>query len=135
MAPKPVDNNYVASRKGRNDTLHVVVVDDTGSVTGIQGNILEKFLSLSKAKDATADADNPTRTYYKDYVALNSVYAYAGYNPSQATDSYHGTTPLANGFSTGYVANTTGSGLWGQEAQGVDFSSVGNVTYSLACGS
>ena len=131
LAPKPVDNNYVASRKGRNDTLHVVVVDDTGSITGIQGNILEKFLSLSKAKDATADADNPTRTYYKDYLALNSIYAYAGYNPSQATDGYHGTTPLANGFSTGYVANTTGSGLWGQDAQGVDFSSLGNQTYSL----
>ena len=134
LAPKPTDNNFVASRKGRNDTLHVVVVDDKGSISGIQGNILEKFLSLSKAKDATADADNPTRTYYKDYVALNSKYVYTGYNPSQAADAYHGTTPLANGFSTGYTPNTTGSGLWGQEAQNIDFSSLGNVAYSFAGG-
>ena len=134
IAPKPLDNNYSATRSGRNDTLHVVVVDDTGSVTGIQGNILEKFGNLSKAKDATADADNPTKVYYKDYLALNSKYIFAGYNPSTAADTIHGTEPLANGFSTGYVANTTGAGLWGQDAQGVDFSSIGNVTYGLAGG-
>ena len=134
IAPKPLDNNYSATRSGRNDTLHVVVVDDTGSVTGIQGNILEKFGNLSKAKDATADADNPTKVYYKDYLALNSNYIFAGYNPSTAADTIHGTEPLANGFSTGYVANTVGAGLWGQDAQGVDFSSVGNTTYTLAGG-
>ena len=134
LAPKPIDTNFTATRKGRNDTLHVVVVDDKGGISGIQGNILEKFLSLSKAKDATADADNPTRTYYKDFVALQSKYVYAGYNPSQGTDGYHGTTPLANGFSTGYTANTTGAGLWGQEAQGIDFSSLGNVSYEMAGG-
>ena len=134
IAPKPVDNNFSSSRSGRNDAIHVVVVDDKGTITGIQGNILEKFVSLSKAEDATADADNPTRVFYKDYVALNSKYVYAGYNASQATDGFHGTTPLANGFSSGFTANTTASGLWGQDAQGVDFSSLGNVTYTLAGG-
>ena len=134
IAPKPLDNNYSSSRSGRNDTLHVVVVDDKGTVSGIQGNILEKFSNLSKAKDATADADNPTKVYYKDYLALNSNYIYAGYNTSAAADSYHGTRPLANGFSSGYVANTVGSGLWGQDAQGVNFSSLGNNTYTLTGG-
>jgi hypothetical protein len=132
--PKPVDNNFSSSRSGNNDAIHVVVVDDKGSVTGVQGNILEKFLSLSKAKDATADGDNPTRTYYKDFVALNSNYIYAGYNTSQATDGFHRTSPKANGFSTGYVANTIGAGLWGQDAQGVNFSSIGNKAYTLAGG-
>ncbi len=134
IAPKPVDNNFSSSRSGNNDAIHVVVVDDKGSVTGVQGNILEKFLSLSKSKDATADGDNPTRTYYKDFVALNSNYIYAGYNTSQATDGFNGTSPLANGFSTGYTANTIGSGLWGQDAQGVNFSSIGNKSYSLGGG-
>mgnify|MGYP001460106108 CR=1 FL=1 len=134
IAPKPVDNNFSSSRSGNNDAIHIVVVDDKGSVTGVQGNILEKFLSLSKSKDATADGDNPTRTYYKDFVALNSNYIYAGYNTSQATDGFNGTSPLANGFSTGYTANTIGSGLWGQDAQGVNFSSIGNKSYSLGGG-
>ena len=49
IVPKAsVDNNYSTSRSGHNDTVHVVVVDDKGSVTGIQGNILEKFGNLSK---------------------------------------------------------------------------------------
>ena len=94
LAPKPVDSNFSASRSGKNDSIHVVVVDDQGTVTGSQGTILEKFLSLSKAKDATADASNPTRTYYKDFIALNSNYIYAGYNTSQAVDAFHGTSPL-----------------------------------------
>ena len=134
LAPKPVDSNFSSSRNGKNDAIHVVVVDDQGTLTGSQGNILEKFLSLSKAKDATADGDNPTRTYYKDYVALNSNYIYAGYNTSQSTDGYHGTSPKANGFSTGYTANTIAAGLWGQDAQGVNFSSIGNKSYTLTGG-
>ena len=131
IAPKPVDNNFSTSRSGRNDAIHVVVIDDKGSITGIQGNLLEKFISLSKASDATANADNPTRVYYKDYVATSSKYIYAGYNPSQAPDTVHGTVPVANGFSSGYVPNTTPSGIWGQEAQSINFSSLGNTTYTM----
>ena len=134
LAPKPIDTNYSASRSGRNDAIHIVVVDDRGTISGIQGNLLEKFLNLSKASDATADADSPTRTYYKDFVALNSKYIYSGYNTSQAVDSYHGTSPKAVGFSDGYVPNSIGEGLWGQEAQGVEFSALGNVTYTLGGG-
>ena len=134
LAAKPVDNNYSASRNGRNDALHVVVVDDSGAITGIQGNILEKHLSLSKALDATADADNPTRVYYKDYISLNSRYIFAGYNVSQSEDTYHGTRPLAVGFSTNFVPYTTPEGLFGQEAQDVRFSSIGRVTYELGGG-
>ena len=63
IAPRPLTGNYVSQRNGKNDGIHVVVVDDTGSVTGIQGNILEKFLNLSKASDATADGDSPTKSY------------------------------------------------------------------------
>ena len=134
LAPKPVDSNYSSSRNGHNDAIHVVVVDDIGTVTGVQGSILEKYLSLSKAKDATADGDNPTRTYYKDFIANRSKYIYAGYNTSQATDSFNGTTPLANGFSVGYTPNTIGEGLWGQDAQGINYSSIGNHSYTLGGG-
>jgi len=57
IAPKPVDNNYSATRSGRNDAIHVVVVDDNGTITGIQGNIVEKFNSLSKAVDAVSSVN------------------------------------------------------------------------------
>ena len=134
IAPRPVASNYVTQRNGKNDGIHVVVVDDTGSVTGIQGNILEKFTNLSKAVDATSDGDAPTKTYYKNFVADNSSYIFAGKNPSSGADSYWGTTPLASGFSTSFTPITTGAGLWGLEAQGVTFSSIGSVSYTFTGG-
>ena len=134
LAPRPISNNYSVSRKGRGDAIHVVVVDDTGSVTGIQGSILEKHLSLSKASDATADADAPTKIYYKDFVSINSTEVFPGYSPANAADAYHGTSPKAIGFSTNYVPYTVGEGVWGQEAQEVYFSALGNVSYKLQGG-
>ena len=134
IAPRPVTSNYVAERNGKNDGIHVVVIDDTGSVTGIQGNILEKFTNLSKAGDGTSDGDAPTKTFYKNFVADNSAYIYAGKNPSSEVDSYWGTTPLASGFSAAFTPVTTGAGLWGLDAQGVTFSSIGSVSYTFAGG-
>ena len=134
IAPKPISSNYSTSRSGRGDSIHVVVYDDTGSITGIQGNILEKHLFLSKASDAGANADNPTKIYYKDFVARNSTQIFPGYNPSNAADSYWNTEPLAVGFSTNYVKYTTSEGLWGQTAQDTVFSAIGNVSYDLGGG-
>ncbi len=134
IAGRPVDSNFSSSRSGGGDSLHVVVVDDDGSVTGIQGNILEKHTFLSKAKDSTADGSAPTRNYYKDYLINGSQYIFAGYNPSIGEDSYHGTAPAATGFSTNFVPVTTGAGQWGQDAQGIQFSAVGNKTYTFGGG-
>ena len=134
IAPRPVDNQYVTQRNGSNDALHVVVVDDTGSVTGVQGNILESFLSLSKASDGEADADNPTKTFYKDFIALNSKFIFAGYNPSQKEDTFHNTLPVASGFSSGNTPNSVAEGLWGQVALNNNFASLGSVSYALKGG-
>ena len=94
VAPKPLTSNFVAQRQGKNDSMHIVVIDDTGSITGIQGNILETHLNLSKAKDAIADGETGKKTFYKDFLALNSSQIYAGYNPSQAHDAYFNTCLL-----------------------------------------
>ena len=134
IAPRPVDTQYAVQRKGSNDALHIVVVDDTGDVTGIQGNILEKFLSLSKASDAEADADAPTKTFYKDYLALNSQYIFAGYNPSIKEDTYRNTLPVASGFSTSFTPYTNAQGLWDQTAANNHFAALGNNAYSLGGG-
>ena len=65
IAPKPTASAYVTDRDGKNDGIHVVVVDDNGEVTGIKGNVLEKHLDLSKALDAVSAARAPLKTYYK----------------------------------------------------------------------
>ena len=134
IASKPVTSNYVSERQGANDSLHLVVVDDTGDITGVQGNILEKHTFLSKAKDAVADGESGKKTYYKDYLVDNSSQIYAGYNPSQGTDAYWLTSPKADGFSTAYTKYTTADGTWGVNAQGINFSSLGNVSYTFGGG-
>ena len=130
IAPKPISSNYSLSRLGKNDGIHVVIVDDLGSVTGIQGNLLEKHLFLSKASDAISAENSPQKVFWKDYLALNSAYVYAGDNPSDGSDGF----VAASGFSSGFTAITTASGLWNQDAQGVTYNVIGNTTYNLTGG-
>lgn len=129
---KPGTNSYVSQRNGRNDALNIVVVDASGSVTGVVGSILEKFGNLSKASDAEVSPQKSV--YYKDYLAVNSQYVYAGLSPVNATDAYWGTRSLPGGFSSGVTAITASAGSWGQEAKDITFSSLGNVAYRLTGG-
>ena len=141
LAARPTTNVYVDDRDGHNDGAHVVIVDDKGSVTGIRGNLLEKHLHLSKAFDAVSSVNSPQKTWYENYLADFSEYVYAGGNPSNAADAYHGTNPVATGFatysgvkSTAFTPISTGDGLWGQNAQGVTFAAIGNTSYTLKGG-
>ena len=140
LAPKPISNQYTLERQGYGDGLHVVVVDDLGSITGNQGTILETHLGLSKALDSVSSVNSPQKNWYEQYLADFSSQIYAGGNPSSAADAFHGTTPRATGFTT-YSGNaasftpiTLSDGLWGQTAQGVTFSAIGNKTYTLSGG-
>ena len=134
IAPKPTSNVYVTDRQGKNDAMHVVVVDDLGSITGIKGNILEKHVSISKAKDAVSAVNSPQKTFYKDYLADFSENIFAGGNPGQSADAYFGTDPRATGFSADFTPVSTADGLWGLDAQGVTYNAIGNVTYTLTGG-
>ena len=134
IAGKPKTNKYSLDRNGKNDGLHVVVVDDLGDVTGIQGQILEKHTNLSKALDAVSDVNSPQKIWYEQFLADFSDNVYAGSNPGGAADTHWGTTPQPTGFSAGFTKNTTAQGLWGQNAQGVTFSAIGKATYTLSGG-
>ena len=134
IAGKPKTNKYSLDRNGKNDGIHVVVVDDLGDVTGIQGQILEKHTNLSKALDAVSDVNSPQKIWYEQFLADFSDNVYAGSNPSAADDANWGTTPLSTGFSAGFTKNTTAQGLWGQNAQGVTFTAIGKATYTLTAG-
>ena len=52
LADAPGTSTFVNARGGRYDEVHVVVIDDSGDITGNAGTILEKHLNLSKATDA-----------------------------------------------------------------------------------
>ena len=134
LAPKPTTSQYTAQRQGYGDGLHIVVVDDNGTITGNTGALLETHLGLSKALDAVSAVNSPQKIWYEAYLADFSSQIYAGGNPSSSADAYHGTSPKATGFSTSFTKITTGDGLWGQDAQGVTFAAIGNKTYTLAGG-
>jgi len=134
IAPRPTSNQYSLDRAGKNDALHIAVVDDRGTITGNSGTIIEKFVGISKAFDSISSVNSPQKIWYEQFLADFSSQVYAGSNPSSAADSYHGTAPRAVGFSTAFTPYTTSQGLWGQNAQGITFSSIGNVSYTLAGG-
>jgi hypothetical protein len=130
IAPKPVTNEFSLDRNSKNDTVHVVVFDDTGSITGIQGNLLERHLNLSKATDSVSAVNSPQKVFYKDYIAQFSRYIYSGNNISDGSPT---TEVVATGFSDGFTAISTGD-EWHQETQDVTFNAVGNLVYTLVGG-
>ena len=141
LAPKPGTSIYVDDRQGHNDQLHIAVVDDTGDVTGIKGNILEKHVDLSKASDTVSNVNAPQRTYFKDYLRDLSANIYAGKDPLAAADAFHGTTPVATGFTayTGvkaasFTKDDSSTNQSGTIAQDKQFLAIGNVTYNLLGG-
>ena len=123
VAEKPGTSGFAAARNSENDQLHVVVVDDQGSISGNAGTILEKHAFLSKATDAVNSLGS--QVYYKDYIADNSNYLFVGI----AT----GNGSIASGIQTAFTATST-SNVWGTKTQGVTFNFAGNVLYTLAAG-
>ena len=123
VADRPGTSEYAAERGARFDEVHVVVIDGDGKVTGNAGTILEKHLSLSKAKDATFSTGSPS--YWRSYLKSNSVYIYGGDEPS-------GTVPI--GYSSGFTRVTQTAGAWDQDAQGVIFNGSGDKDLVLTSG-
>ena len=141
IAPKPVTNQYAASRNSKNDALNIVVIDDTGALTGVQGNILEKHISVSKATDSVSGVNSPQKIWYRNYLANFSNYVYSGTNYYTSTDSLNNVVPVATGFTTysgvpsaSFTPLGAASGGWNQEAQGTVFNAIGNVTFELSAG-
>jgi hypothetical protein len=131
IAEKPTTTDYVLQRNGKNDGIHIVVIDDAGTVSGIKGNLLEKHLNLSKSLDAVSSVNAPTKIWYKDYLSIFSKYIYAGRTPSISADAFHGTNPSVTAFSVSFTPLIISDGIWGQNAQNTAFNAIGNKTYSL----
>ena len=120
LADRPSTSAYAASRGGRNDEVHVVVIDDKGVITGNAGTILEKHLNLSKAKDATFSSGSPS--YWRKYLKTNSQYIFGGGAPTGLTTTAYSTS------ATNTLDSDSG---WDQDAKNVNFGGSGANTYEL----
>jgi len=121
IADRPSTSSFASARGGRFDELHVVLIDDSGSISGNSGTILEKHLNLSKAKDAEFSVGSSS--YWRKYLAAASRYIFGGSAPSGI---------VTTSYSSGYTL-ATGTG-WDQNANGIAFSATGNNVLTLSGG-
>jgi len=123
VAEKPGTSGYAAARNSKNDQLHVVVIDDKGSISGNSGTILERHAFLSKATDTVNSLGS--RVYYKDYIADNSNYLFVGVSTGNGS--------IASGIQTAFTATST-ENVWGTDTQDISFNVAGNKLYTLVAG-
>ena len=121
LADRPGTSEYAAARGSRFDEVHVVVVDGDGDITGNSGTILEKHLSLSKAKDAEFSLGSPS--YWRKYIANGSPNIFAGSQPAGI---------VTTGYSSGFTPESDIS--WDQNAEGITFGATGNSNNTLGGG-
>ena len=126
LADRPGTSNFAAARSSRFDELHVVVIDDKGTITGNAGTILEKNLNLSKAKDAEFSAGSPS--YWRKFILNSSDTIFAGGAPIGIT-----TTNVVGVATNKFNAHSSDNG-WDQDAQGISFAGIGATTLTLGGG-
>lgn len=125
IADRPSTSAYAAARSSRFDEVHIIVIDDQGTITGNAGTILEKHLSLSKAKDAEFSVGSPS--YWRKYLYNASSYIFGGSQPVGVV-----TTGFSdNGSAQFELDGDTG---WDQDAQGTIFAGAGSNSYALSGG-
>lgn len=80
------DRGLVSNTAGDNgDELHVVVVDQDGSWTGSEGEVLEIFQGLSQASDARRP--DGSSNYYVDVINRSSKYVWFGTHDVALTEA------------------------------------------------
>ena len=122
IAQSPGTSAFAEPRGSRFDEVHVVLIDDLGTITGNAGTILERHLGLSKATDAEFSAGSTS--YWRKYIAAGSATIFAGGAPAGLTTT---------GYDAGQFDLTTDNG-WDQPAENVIFGAAGSNTYTLAGG-
>ena len=87
----PGTSTWVNDRTGVStaDEMHIIVIDEDGGITGIPGEILEKYEAVSKISDArTAEGAS---NYYNDVIFNSSSYIYWMDHPASASTGYGNT--------------------------------------------
>jgi len=75
----PSTSSSVEAHGASFDLLHAIIIDEDGDWTGTKGTVLERYESLSKAKNAKRE--NGSSLYYKDFINANSNYVYSSAKP------------------------------------------------------
>lgn len=107
----PGTSNYANLNGGKNDEMHIVVIDEDGKFTGTANTVLERYSYISKASDAKND--DGSSNYYATVINNSSKYIWWMSHPTASTG----------------LANTEN---WGAQAAGTTFGQGANVEYNIS---
>ena len=110
----PTTTTWAKNNGSTRDMVHVIVIDETGEITGTAGTVLEKFAGLSKASEAKDDLNQTN--YYKNVINDRSEWIYWMDHPTNGsnwgTSSAGGTTyAVLVGSSDSDVSTSLTSGV------------------------
>ena len=117
----PGTSSYAAKLGGKDDEIHVVVVDYLGKFTGVPGSVLEKYPYASKAIDSKDANGGPS--YYVEQLNRFSKYiwalkpmdnTFAGVNAAGAGGGSVTTVAITNGgsnYAQGAAVTITGANV------------------------
>ena len=108
VAPRPATSRVAQEKGGRNDEIHILIMDFDGGITGTPYQLVEKFIGLSKAKDGKSTVGETN--YYKEVLKQRSDFVYWGEHPGQ----------------TFTVGANQAAGQWGESVVNRDFNLIQN---------
>lgn len=103
----PGTSDWASNRGGSGDEMHVIVVDEGGSFSGVPNTILEKFAFVSKASDAQESSG--VTNYYIDAIKNRSKYIW-------------------------WMDHQSGGTNWGSMSTGITFTAVNSPQYNRLVG-
>ena len=102
-APRPGTSEWAANAGGHNDELNIIVVDVDGKITGTVGQVLERFVGLSKASDARTPVGETN--YYPSVIKARSRFIYWGEHEDDT--NLHAPSGTASEGQLGLAGSTT----------------------------
>ena len=66
----PGTSTFATRAGGSGDELHIAISDEDGEITGVRGQVVERFSNLSRARNAMSD--DGTSIYYKEVINQRS---------------------------------------------------------------
>ena len=114
VGPRPGTSAYARDQGGHRDELHILIIDVDGKITGTPGQLLERYVNLSKASDAKTTTGEVN--YYPTIITQKSGYVYWGEHvgtsghfaaTATASDGAFGQTAASRQFNLLRAANGT----------------------------
>lgn len=86
----PGTSTYVANQNGRNDEMHIAIIDEDGKFSGTANTVLERFSYVSKASDAKRD--DGSSNYFVNVINDSSKYIWWMSHPTNNAENWGATS-------------------------------------------